>query len=96
MERAYRAGRLTARHRATPHPSCAPRPALSPLQAECHKHHGRVVIPWQRVEKSYPTHSGITAGGPMVDDPTAAGPLRVQGDHDEVAYRNIWYKPLSR
>ena len=55
----------------------------------------RVVIPWQRIEKSYPTHPAITTGGPMVDDPTVAGPLRFQGDHDEVAYRNIWYRPLG-
>jgi hypothetical protein len=54
-----------------------------------------VVIPWQRVEQKYETHPALTTGGPMKDDPKAAGPLRFQGDHDQVAFQNIWIQPIA-
>lgn len=55
----------------------------------------RVVIPWQRIEEKYETHPARTTGGPMNDDPKVTGPLRFQGDHDEVAFRNVWIQPLD-
>jgi hypothetical protein len=50
--------------------------------------HNGVVI-HENVELSGPTR------GPLVPNEVATGPLRLQGDHGPVAYRNIWICPLS-
>jgi hypothetical protein len=50
--------------------------------------HNGVVI-HENVELSGPTR------GPLVPEEVAVGPLRLQGDHGPVAYRNVWVCPLS-
>lgn len=49
-------------------------------------HNGKVIH--ENVELN-----GVTRGG--FEPEKAVGPLRLQGDHGPVAYRNVWLKPLS-
>lgn len=43
-------------------------------------------------------HENVTletwTAGPLVTPERARGPLRLQGDHGQVAFRNIWIRPL--
>jgi hypothetical protein len=50
-------------------------------------HNGKVIH--ENVEVSGPTR------GPMSEDEKPTGPLRFQGDHGPVAYRNLWVKTLE-
>jgi hypothetical protein len=50
-------------------------------------HNGKVIH--ENVELNGPTR------GPMVDDERPVGPIRLQGDHGPVAFRNLWVKPLD-
>jgi hypothetical protein len=47
-------------------------------------HDGKVIH--QNVELNGPTR------GPIAEDEKPKGPIRLQGDHGPVAYRNIWVK----
>jgi hypothetical protein len=50
-------------------------------------HNGKVIH--ENVELNGPTR------GAMSDEEKPTGPLRLQGDHGPVAYRNLWIKPLK-
>jgi len=50
-------------------------------------HNGKVVH--ENVELTGPTR------GPIAESEVPVGPLRLQGDHGPVAYRNIWIQPLE-
>jgi len=50
-------------------------------------HNGKVVH--ENVELTGPTRGGLT------DDDKPLGPLRLQGDHGPVAYRNLRIKPIQ-
>jgi len=50
-------------------------------------HNGKVIH--ENVELAGPTRS------PMAEDEKPTGPLRLQGDHGPVAYRNLWVKALD-
>jgi hypothetical protein len=50
-------------------------------------HNGKVVH--ENVELNGPTRGGLT------DDDKPMGPLRLQGDHGPVAYRNLRIKPIQ-
>ena len=50
-------------------------------------HNGMVIH--EDVELSGPTR------GPLFQEERPTGPLRLQGDHGPVAYRNIWVRPLA-
>jgi hypothetical protein len=50
-------------------------------------HNGQVIH--ENIELNGPTR------GPMAEDEKPTGPLRLQGDHGPVAYRNLWVKELE-
>ena len=50
-------------------------------------HNGKVVH--ENVELTGPTR------GPMAEDEKPTGPIRLQGDHGPVAYRNLWVKAID-
>ncbi len=50
-------------------------------------HNGKVIQ--QNVELKGPTR------GPIAEDEKPAGPLRLQGDHGPVAFRNLWLRPVT-
>ncbi len=50
-------------------------------------HNGKVIH--ENVELNGPTRGG------MSDDDKPTGPIRLQGDHGPVAYRNLWVRPLE-
>jgi len=50
-------------------------------------HNGKLIH--QNLELNGPTR------GPITEDEKATGPLRLQGDHGPVAFRNLWVRPAS-
>ena len=50
-------------------------------------HNGKVIH--ENVELNGPTR------GPMAEDEKPTGPIRLQGDHGPVAFRNLWVKALD-
>lgn len=56
--------------------------------------HITVILNGEKVIDNQPVHG--PTGGAVFTDPTAPGPIHLQGDHTSVAYRNIYLAPVIK